>query len=58
MYGEALAYALKKDRPKAEVVCVEAGELDGQLKGFEPQLVVCNAATDEVVKALAPLGSN
>jgi hypothetical protein len=40
MYGEALAYALAKDRPQAEVVRVEPGELDGQLDGFEPQLVV------------------
>jgi hypothetical protein len=54
MYGEALAYALKKNRPQAEVVRVEAGELDGQLESFDPQLVVCNGPTDEVVKALAP----
>jgi hypothetical protein len=52
MYGEALAYALAKNRPQAEVVRVEAGELDGQLDGFHPQLVVCNAATIQV-KALA-----
>jgi hypothetical protein len=54
MYGEALAYALKKDRPQAEVVRVEPGELGGQPDGFDPQLVVCNGPTDEVVKALAP----
>lgn len=54
MYGEALAYVLKKNRPQAEVVRVEASELDGQLESFDPQLVVCNGPTDEVVKALAP----
>ena len=52
MYGEALAYALAKIRPQAEVVRVEPVELDGQLNGFHPQLVVCNEATD-TVKALA-----
>jgi hypothetical protein len=54
MYGEALAYALKKNRPQAEVVRVEAGELDGQLESFDPQLVVCNGPTDEVATVLAP----
>jgi hypothetical protein len=56
MYGEALAYTLRKNRPKAEVVRVEPGELDGQLDGFDPQLVVCNEAIDEV-KALATSSS-
>ena len=53
MYGEALAYALTKNRPTAEVVRVEPEELAGDVGGFEPQLVVCNGATDRV-KALAP----
>ena len=53
MYGEALAYALSKDRPSAEVVRVEPGDLDAEVEGFGPRLVVCNEATDEV-RALAP----
>lgn len=54
MYGESLAYVLKKNRPQDEVVRVEAGELDGRPESFGPQLVVCNGPTDEVVKAFAP----
>jgi hypothetical protein len=54
MYGESLAYVLKKNRPQAEVVRVEASELDGQLESFDPQLVVYNGPPNEVVKALAP----
>ena len=53
MYGEALAYALSKNRPTTEVVRVEPGDLDAELEGFDPQLVVCNEATDEV-RCLAP----
>jgi hypothetical protein len=52
MYGQALAYALRKNRPQAEVARVEPGELDGQLDGFDPQLVICSETTDQV-KALA-----
>ena len=52
MYGQALAYVLRKKRPQAEVMRVEPGELGGQLEGFDPQLVICNGATDEV-KVLA-----
>jgi hypothetical protein len=54
MYGESLAYVLKKNRPQDEVVRVEAGELDGRPESFGPQLVVCNGPTDEVAKAFAP----
>jgi hypothetical protein len=57
MYSEALAYALGMNRPKAEVLRLEPGELDGQLEGFDPQLVVCNEDTDEV-KALATSSSS
>jgi hypothetical protein len=53
MYGEALAYALSKNRPSAEVVRVEPGDLDAQLEGFGPRLVVCNEATEQV-KSLVP----
>jgi hypothetical protein len=48
MYGEALA----NNRPTAEVLRFEPGELDGQLEGFDPQLVVCNEATERI-RALA-----
>ncbi len=48
MYGQVLAHSLRKDRPQAEVVRVEPGDLDGLLDSFDPQLVVCNGATDEV----------
>ena len=48
MYGEALAYDLSKNRPSAEVVRVQPGDLHAELEIFAPQLVVCNVATDEV----------
>jgi len=53
MYGEALAYDLSKNRLSAEVVRVEPGDLDAELEGFDPRLVVCNEATDEV-RSLSP----
>jgi hypothetical protein len=53
MYGEALAYDLSKNRLSAEVVRVEPEDLDAELEGFDPQLVVCNEATDEV-RSLSP----
>jgi hypothetical protein len=53
MYGQALAFALQQNRPQAEVVRVEPEDLDGDLGGFDPQLVVCNEATDRV-RGLAP----
>jgi hypothetical protein len=57
MYGETLAYALSKDRPTAEVVSVEPGDLDVELEGFGPRLVVCNELTDRVKYLASPPGS-
>jgi hypothetical protein len=48
MYSEALAHTLANNRPQAEVLRLEPAELDGQLEGFDPQLVVCNEATDRI----------
>ena len=53
MYGETLAHALQMNRPKAEVVSAEPGDLDGALESFGPRLVVCNEATERV-KTLVP----
>ena len=53
MYGQALAYALSKNRPSAEVVRVDPEGLAGDLGGFVPRLVVCNEATEQV-KSLVP----
>jgi hypothetical protein len=36
MYGQVLAYTLQMNRPKAEVVSVEPGDLDAELEGFVP----------------------
>ena len=36
MYGQALAYALQKNRPEAEVVRVEPEDLDGDLGASTP----------------------
>ena len=48
MYGEALAHTLANNRPQAEVLRLEPAELDGQLEGFDPQLVVCNEPTERI----------
>jgi len=53
MYGQVLAYALQMNRPKAEVARVEPGDLDAELEGFGPRLVVCNEVTERV-KSLVP----
>jgi hypothetical protein len=53
MYGQVLAHTIAENRPAVEVLRREPGELDGRLEGFDPQLVVCNEATDRV-RALAP----
>jgi hypothetical protein len=53
MYGQVLAYSIAHNHPGVEVLRLEPGELDGRLEGFDPQLVVCNEATDRI-RALAP----
>jgi hypothetical protein len=48
MYGQVLAHSIAKNRPGVEVLRLEPATLDGQLEGFDPQLVFCNEATDRI----------
>ena len=42
MYREALALAVQRHRPDAEVLLVPEASLDGQVDGFAPQVLVRN----------------
>ena len=42
MYREAIALALQRSRPEAEVMLVPEGVLDGQVEGFDPHVLVRN----------------
>jgi hypothetical protein len=42
MYREAIALAVQRDRPDAEVMLVSAVGLDGQVDSFEPHMLVRN----------------
>ena len=42
MYREAIALAVQRDRPEAEVMLVPEGVLDGQVEGFGPLVLVRN----------------
>jgi hypothetical protein len=48
MYGQVLAHSIAINRPGLEMLRLEPAELDGQLVGFDPQLVFCNEATDRI----------
>ena len=42
MYREALALAVQRSRPEAEVMLVPESIMDGQVKGFRPHVLVRN----------------
>jgi hypothetical protein len=45
MYGEAIALAVQRDRPKAEVMLMPEEVLDGQVEDFAPHVLVRNDLT-------------
>lgn len=55
MYREALALAVQRHRPDAEVMLVPDSVLDGQVDGFDPHVLVRNDTDAEVPEKL--LGS-
>jgi hypothetical protein len=48
MYREVIAHAVRKHRPRAEVLTAEPDDLDPETRGLAPHLVVCNRATRAV----------
>jgi len=44
MYREAIALAVQRDRPKAEVMVVAEEVMDGQVEDFAPHVLVRNDA--------------
>jgi hypothetical protein len=44
MYREAIAFAVQRNRPEAEVMLVPEDVLDGQVKDFAPHVLVRNDA--------------
>ena len=52
MYREAIALAVQRDRPEAEVLLVPADVLDGQVGGFGPHLIVRNDSDAAVPERL------
>jgi hypothetical protein len=44
MYREAIAFAVERNRPEAEVMLVPEDVLDGQVKDFAPHVLVRNDA--------------
>ncbi len=51
MYREVIAHAVRKHRPRAEVLTAEPDDLvdsDETTRGLAPHLVVCNRATGAV----------
>ena len=46
MYREALALAVQRSRPEAEVVLAPEGALDGQADGLAPHVLVRNDGGD------------
>jgi hypothetical protein len=55
MYREAIALAVQRNRPEAEVMLVPDGILDGQVKDFAPHVLVRNDSDRAVPEGL--LGS-
>lgn len=56
IYREAIALAIHRDHPDAEVLIASRGDLDGQAQSFEPHLLVRNdtdgADTESLTGAL------
>ena len=52
MYREALAIAVQRDRPDAEVMLVPPDVLDGQVDGFAPHVLVRNDSDAAVPERL------
>ena len=48
MYREALALAVQRHRPDAEVLMVHEGAMDGQVSGFAPHVLVRNDSDEAV----------
>ena len=48
MYREAIAHAVRKRRPHAEVRTAEPENLDGEARRLAPDLIVCNRTTAAV----------
>lgn len=64
MYGETLAFSLKKERPDAEVILLNpSGDLTAEVKRARPHLVVSDRVPEEAkassfwVEVTAGLGS-
>jgi hypothetical protein len=55
MYREAIAFALQRNRPEAEVMLVPEEVMDGQVKDFAPHVLVRNDSDGVVPEGL--LGS-
>jgi hypothetical protein len=55
MYREAIAFALQRSRPEAEVILVPEVVLDGQVKHFAPHVLVRNDSDGVVPEGM--LGS-
>ena len=55
MYREAIALAVQRDRPDAEVMPVSAVGLDGQVDSFEPHMLVRNDSDEAIPERM--LGS-
>lgn len=55
MYREAIAFAVQRSRPDAEVMLVPADVSDGRVGGFEPHVLVRNDSDAAVPEEL--LGS-
>jgi hypothetical protein len=52
MYREAIALAVQRDRPEAEVMLVPDEILDGQVKDFAPHVLVRNDSDRAVPEGL------
>lgn len=55
MYREALALALRRHRPEAEILLVSESAMDGKVEGYEPHVLVRNDGDGGVPEGL--LGS-
>ena len=42
MYREAIAISIYRDHPTAEILLAPPESLDGEMRRFRPQLIVCN----------------
>ena len=52
MYREAIALAMQRHRPDAEVMLVSAVGLDGQVDSFEPHMLVRNDSDEAIPEGL------